>query len=181
MHVGGLEGCYRSPLGKKCGNSQMLHLFSEAIPSAEFLSCLSRAQFLDKESQIIKPFNGVKEFALDDIWFLKLLISQCCHKQVGVTQGMPHLWHQKETPVSPAPSRLLVSSKNCPILCQYFPLVQDKTPALFNEEQDVKQLQQFLSCILKVRLFKNCHPVGKAIMWTVWSTTGFKVTRVPDN
>lgn len=45
----------------------MLHLFSEAIPSAEFLSSLSRAQFLDKESQKIKPFNGVKEFALDDI------------------------------------------------------------------------------------------------------------------
>lgn len=47
----------------------MLRLFSEAIPSTEFLSSLSlsRTQFLDKESQRIKPFCGVKVFALDDI------------------------------------------------------------------------------------------------------------------
>lgn len=56
------------------------------------------------------------------------------------------------------PSSLLVpSSKNCPILCQNFPLSNIKSPAQFSKEPDVKHLQQFLSCILKVKLSENCH------------------------
>jgi len=78
MRLGGTRGRYGSPLGKKNEEIAKCCICSQkAIPSAESLSHLSlkKAQFLDKESQRIKPFSGVKDFALDDTQLLKLLIT----------------------------------------------------------------------------------------------------------
>lgn len=104
----------------------MLRLFSEEIASAEFLSSANRAQFVGNKSQRIKPFYGVKDFALDDTRFLKILISQCCRKRVGAARGILRLGHQRETHVSPAAQQPSGAFQELSPFLPVFCLFQDK-------------------------------------------------------
>lgn len=122
----GAGGLLRIFFGKKKrGNSQRLWLFSEEIPSAEFLSSVNGAQFLGKKSQRVKPLYGVKDFVLDDIRFLKWLISQCCPKQVGETQGF-HTGDTREKHPCPCSSAAIRCLQELSHSLPVFSLVWDK-------------------------------------------------------